>query len=418
MEYATIAGNYYTITSKSGCSVTDSTGTLSMTVEAGGQLTVQAPSDKLVLDDEQAIVFKANFKNALAALGMLGGGSGKLPANYTPLEFLESTGGQYIETDIITDINDTILLDCQNLPAGTRSVARYILTARTMASDESEACIWAWGTYENAGYFAFVWRGAIGGTVSLKSVENPSATNERMLVWIEREDLKINDKKISLNSNDKPQVSETSSLTFFSRWGVADVVGRIFSLHRNKNKLSQRNALLPCLSPTGAPCMFDTVNKKPYHNSGSGQFIAGIKDAAQLRTVLRKLPDLTGQDMGKLTLAIPAEANTPEMQELLDSTETQKNWELTIQARAAAATYSLRRVRQVVWVRRAQSEYGSYVDSLGSRWQVEWCSAIYSPRGNDPTLHGYEPFDSVEQAVEAWGLVPYEYPEEELSTIA
>ena len=91
MEYKTIAGNFYTITSKSGCSVTDATGTLSMTVDAGGQLTVQAPSDKLVYDDEQAIVFKANFKQAALALGLLGGGY-KLPAGYTRLEFLASDG--------------------------------------------------------------------------------------------------------------------------------------------------------------------------------------------------------------------------------------------------------------------------------------------------------------------------------------
>lgn len=75
MEYATIAGNYYTITSKSGCTVTDATGTLNETVDAGKQLTVQAPSDKLIYDDEQAIVFKATFKHALAALGLLGGGT-------------------------------------------------------------------------------------------------------------------------------------------------------------------------------------------------------------------------------------------------------------------------------------------------------------------------------------------------------
>jgi hypothetical protein len=172
---------------------------------------------------------------------------------------------------------------------------------------------------------------------------------------------------------------------------------------------------VPVLAPTGSPCLYDLARKQAFKNNGTGPFIAGLKDAAQLRTVLRKLPDLSGQDMGTLTLSIPAEANTPEMQELLDTTEAQKNWEFTIQERAAeVATYSLRRVRKVVWVRRVQSEHGSYVDADGVRWQAEWCSAIYSPLGNDPTLHGYEPFDSVEQAVEAWGFVPYEYPENEL----
>lgn len=173
-----------------------------------------------------------------------------------------------------------------------------------------------------------------------------------------------------------------------------------------------KNYLLPALDPRGAACMFDIVSGTTFYNLGSIPFIVGIKDVAQLRAALRSLPDLTGRDMGTLTLSIPAEANIPEMQELLDTTEVHKNWELTIQERAAeVATYSLRRVRKVVWVRKLSVENGSYVDASGLRWQTEWCSAIYSPLGNDPTLHGYEPFDSVEQAVEAWCLVPYEEPE-------
>ncbi|MBR2126968.1 MAG: hypothetical protein IJ943_09580 [Akkermansia sp.] len=193
--------------------------------------------------------------------------------------------------------------------------------------------------------------------------------------------------------------------------------GRIYEAGISEGA-SIKSLFIAALDSTGTPCLYDLVIKTALKNSGKGQFVAGVKDAAQLSTVLRKLPDLSGQDMGTLTLSIPAEGNTPEMQELLDTTETQKNWELKTQERAAAAaTYSLRRVRKVVWVRRVPDKNGSYVDADGERWQTEWCSAIYSPRGNDPTLHGYEPFDSVEQAAEAWGLVPYEEPELEQDEI-
>lgn len=75
MERETLAGHYYTVTSKSGCTVTDSTGTLNQTVPAGGQLTVQAPSDKLILSDDEAIVFKVNFRGALITIGGSGGGA-------------------------------------------------------------------------------------------------------------------------------------------------------------------------------------------------------------------------------------------------------------------------------------------------------------------------------------------------------
>ena len=63
--------------------------------------------------------------------------------------------------------------------------------------------------------------------------------------------------------------------------------------------------------------------------------------------------------------------------------------------------------------RKTQSEYGSYVDSDGVRYTVEWCSAIYSPNRTTPEQLGYEPYRSLEVALEAWGLVPYVDPEQE-----
>lgn len=70
----TIAGNYYGITSPNGCTVTDELGKLNKTVEAGDQLTVQAPGAKLIVDDDEAVIIKAPFNRAALALGLLGGG--------------------------------------------------------------------------------------------------------------------------------------------------------------------------------------------------------------------------------------------------------------------------------------------------------------------------------------------------------
>ena len=44
---------------------------------------------------------------------------------------------------------------------------------------------------------------------------------------------------------------------------------------------------------------------------------------------------------------------------------------------------------------------------------------MLTPDGSEPDAHGYEPFRSVEAAVEYWGLTPYVDPEaeEEFNTI-
>jgi hypothetical protein len=71
-----------------------------------------------------------------------------------------------------------------------------------------------------------------------------------------------------------------------------------------------------------------------------------------------------------------------------------------------------------IWVRKNQDENGSYVDTNGNRFQVEWCVEIYSPENKTPEDLGYEQFRSVESAVEYWELTPYVDPtlEEQFNT--
>lgn len=66
------------------------------------------------------------------------------------------------------------------------------------------------------------------------------------------------------------------------------------------------------------------------------------------------------------------------------------------------------------YFRKIQSEYGSYVDAEGVRYTVEWCSYIYSPENLTPEQMGYEPHETQEKALEAWGLTPYVDPEAEI----
>ena len=168
--------------------------------------------------------------------------------------------------------------------------------------------------------------------------------------------------------------------------------------------IEQRN-LVPYLAPNGEPCLYDTISKRAFKNSGTGSFIAGVGTVAQLSTLLSHLP-ATG---GALTLSLPAEANTPEVADMLQACHDTKGWTLTVHEYrpAAAATYSLRRVRDCVWCRKIQSPHGNYTDSAGTCWLVECCVAIFGPLGQAPSAYGYEPFDSEKTAVEEWRLSPY-----------
>lgn len=66
------------------------------------------------------------------------------------------------------------------------------------------------------------------------------------------------------------------------------------------------------------------------------------------------------------------------------------------------------------YFKKTQNEFGSYIDSDGVRYTVEWCSRIVSPGNETPEELGYEPHESMEAALEAWGLVPVVYDEKEI----
>lgn len=97
----------------------------------------------------------------------------------------------------------------------------------------------------------------------------------------------------------------------------------------------------PCISPTGTPCMHDTVSDQNFYNSGTGAFIAGFETAEQALK-LATLPDVTAEtDEAKksLTVSLPWEAR-------FDSSgvpaaiqvATDKGWTIITQYREPAAT--------------------------------------------------------------------------------
>ena len=63
------------------------------------------------------------------------------------------------------------------------------------------------------------------------------------------------------------------------------------------------------------------------------------------------------------------------------------------------------------YYKREKTEFGSYIDAAGERWSVAWCHAVYSPTRQTPEQLGYEAFESMEDALEAWGLAEWVDPE-------
>lgn len=195
----------------------------------------------------------------------------QLPAGYTRLQYLESSGGQYIETDIIPDVSDELTLDCQNFENSTGN-ANYIVVGSALASDRPEIGF-AWGTYgSSASDFAYVWLGSTNGAIGGSEIWPSRRKTERFLINLKNGEIQINKEKIQLRFVQKSTVAAAWSYRFFIRWHTADVSGRLFKFERKNVDLGEKNVLVPCLDETGAPCLFDSVNRISYYNSGSGDF--------------------------------------------------------------------------------------------------------------------------------------------------
>lgn len=88
---------------------------------------------------------------------------------------------------------------------------------------------------------------------------------------------------------------------------------------------------IPALDPTGKPCMFDKISGSPFYKleKFTVDFIAGVDTLKQLYSLLAKLPDLTGQTQGTLTIRLDAALQTDELRAMIDERGEAKNWEIT-----------------------------------------------------------------------------------------
>lgn len=129
----------------------------------------------------------------------------------------------------------------------------------------------------------------------------------------------------------------------------------------------------------------------------------------------RKLSDLSNIG-GGLNLSLPVGYESDAGVANALETARGKGWSIAVRTYTQSAvsrrvaTFGMRRI----WVKKIQDKYGVYVDTAGTRWQVEWCEAMYTPDGSTPDMHGYEMFRSVDAAVAYWELEPWVDPEEEL----
>lgn len=183
---------------------------------------------------------------------------------YIPIEYLQSSGSQYIDTGIKgTDILRTNIM-IQITPGFVKADQKLFGVSET-----------------GKGMYFTSFQGFYRGT-------NIPITTSKTEIEIIRTDIVANTFKatVSYDGNDFTTTSYwtagPSTINTFPVFagvngtnGIIKSVYRCYSLRLYNKKDRLIRDMIPVLDSNGTPCMFDKVEQKFYYNQGTGDFIAG-----------------------------------------------------------------------------------------------------------------------------------------------
>lgn len=223
-----------------------------------------------------------------------GGGTSILPDGYVQLEYIQSSGTQYIDTGFKPNQNTRFVADVEIV-----SVQNAQLFGARIASASSA--------------FNMLVSSKTGGRDDYgTTVLNFTTTSERWKIDKNKNVTMVNDVSVShgvetfqttcsifinaVNNNGTPMSTTTAS----AKWRTVQIYN---------NGVLSRN-FIPCKNPSGVVGLYDVVNSQFYRNAGTGEFIAGPE-----------VPKFTGISINCLGSNKVVDIDNVQLQELSKDTE-------------------------------------------------------------------------------------------------
>lgn len=206
-------------------------------------------------------------RRRLMAFKKSGGG---LPEGYTAVDYLQSSGEQWIEMGVAPNQNTKAVLKIK-INKFTDAGASLI-GSRTNNNSDDQFTTYLDGYGGTRFLFrmdgqteSIPWKGLTTDkiyTVTLSGTEMKAELEDGTTVF---------SKTFSVND-----FTSTVTMALFRTKGVGGAYfqGRIYGCkHYSGDELIQD--FVPCLDTEGAPCMFDLVSRKSFYNKGNGSFTWG-----------------------------------------------------------------------------------------------------------------------------------------------
>lgn len=219
--------------------------------------------------DDDIFYYRISFKDDFLTTGqweeLNRGDWGGAVINYTPLEYIESTGTQYIDTGITLTQDDNIEVE---FALTENQFTRFIFGRRFSSASGQNINIGIASSnnriiadFNNSDYNLY------------RAITNNGELSRKYKVILNKNVRSISSNNTLVTSNTNlcsDTISTNNALIFSSLDTIAPFLGRIYSV-----KISSRGDFIPCKDPNGVVCMYDKVSRQFFYNQGTGDFIAG-----------------------------------------------------------------------------------------------------------------------------------------------
>lgn len=189
---------------------------------------------------------------------------GRLPVGYTELEYIESTGTQYIKSDLIPTWNSRISIDVQTVTWTGFSCIVGSRNKNSVTATLANLLAYSANTKVRSDYY--------GSSVSYDTdiFKRHKIVKDGPLVYLDGT-------KIIKNSESNRESTLPVAVMGMNNCGAYQYLfrGRLFSFQM-QNALDGKSAdYVPCKSPSGSIGVFDLISQNFFGNSGTGEFISG-----------------------------------------------------------------------------------------------------------------------------------------------
>ena len=191
----------------------------------------------------------------------------ELPSGYRQLEYLESTGTQWIDTGV-APFGKKVILEVSIVESdnyyglfGSRGINGITEKSYNIFTTKDKTIRIDWlktggnvsiNYYEKLMIELFENGDVLVNNVQYRAIAEPSQTDYTMFI-------------ANLNNVGKPYINGGACARFYC-----------VSVYDSWNLI--RN-FIPALDPSGRPCMYDTITKQPFYNLGTGEFLYEISSS-------------------------------------------------------------------------------------------------------------------------------------------